>query len=324
MDSQQVQVYEQAREMSLFRDPESVLQEARQAAKALTNVLALKKNPVVFNDEQYLEFEDWQTLGRFFGLTAKATSSTYVNYGGVEGFEAKAVVLNNHTGMEVTAAESMCLNDEEKWSARTKYEWHFEKKSGGTSATDPGSDEIVWEPNPKKPGKNKPKKVRVKAGEERVPLFQLRSMAQTRACSKALRNVLAWVVVLAGYQATPAEEMPDYEPEAERRTASAPERQTDAAQGKPAEKAANGNGGNNGGTTPAKGGEITDGQRKRFYAIQKGREEAGSGWNDEHVREMLADHGIKHSSEIPKKHYDGLVAIIEKKTYAQYIEARQS
>jgi hypothetical protein len=37
--------------------------------------------------------------------------------------------------------------------------------------------------------------------------FQLRSMAQTRAQAKALRNVLAWVVVMAGYQPTPAEEM---------------------------------------------------------------------------------------------------------------------
>jgi len=39
------------------------------------------------------------------------------------------------------------------------------------------------------------------------PLFQLASMAQTRAGGKALRNVFAWVAVLAGYQATPAEEM---------------------------------------------------------------------------------------------------------------------
>ena len=39
------------------------------------------------------------------------------------------------------------------------------------------------------------------------PLFQLKSMAQTRACAKALRNVFSWVVVLAGYAPTPAEEM---------------------------------------------------------------------------------------------------------------------
>jgi hypothetical protein len=39
------------------------------------------------------------------------------------------------------------------------------------------------------------------------PLFQLRSMAQTRAQAKALRSILSWVVVLAGYAPTPAEEM---------------------------------------------------------------------------------------------------------------------
>jgi hypothetical protein len=36
-------------------------------------------------------------------------------------------------------------------------------------------------------------------------------MAQTRACAKVLRTCLAWVVVLAGYEPTPAEEMPDPE-----------------------------------------------------------------------------------------------------------------
>ena len=39
--------------------------------------------------------------------------------------------------------------------------------------------------------------------------YAIRSMAQTRATSKALRSVLGFIMVLAGYQATPAEEMPD-------------------------------------------------------------------------------------------------------------------
>jgi hypothetical protein len=39
--------------------------------------------------------------------------------------------------------------------------------------------------------------------------FAIRSMAQTRAKSKAFRGVLAFVVTMAGYAATPAEEMPD-------------------------------------------------------------------------------------------------------------------
>lgn len=39
------------------------------------------------------------------------------------------------------------------------------------------------------------------------PLYALKSMAQTRASGRALRQILAWVVVLAGFKPTPAEEM---------------------------------------------------------------------------------------------------------------------
>ncbi len=39
------------------------------------------------------------------------------------------------------------------------------------------------------------------------PDFQLKSMAQTRAMGKALRSILGYIPVLAGIEATPAEEM---------------------------------------------------------------------------------------------------------------------
>lgn len=39
------------------------------------------------------------------------------------------------------------------------------------------------------------------------PSYALRSMAQTRASAKALRLCLGWIMALAGYEATPAEEM---------------------------------------------------------------------------------------------------------------------
>ena len=39
------------------------------------------------------------------------------------------------------------------------------------------------------------------------PMFQLRGMAQTRACARALRQRLGWIAQLAGYEPTPAEEM---------------------------------------------------------------------------------------------------------------------
>lgn len=145
-------------DLQIAREPEIVLSEARKAAHALNDVIKNKKKPVIFNGEQYLEFEDWQTVGRFYGVTAKIVSTEFVDFGAAQGFLARAVALRPD-GMEISAAEAMCLNDEPNWSKK--------------------------------------------------PLFQLRSMAQTRACGKSLRNVLAWVVVLAGYKATPAEEIQD-------------------------------------------------------------------------------------------------------------------
>jgi len=184
--------------------PQEILLQAQEAAKALTTVIAGKKNPVMFNKEQYLEFEDWQTVARFYGYTVQAISTNFVEYGEVKGFEAKANVLDR-LGQVVSSAEGMCLNDEANWGARPKYEWHYVCKNGNIQLADPGKEQIIWEKTSS--GKSLPKKQKILIGTEQVPLFQLRSMAQTRACSKALRNVLAWVVVLAGYKPTPAEEM---------------------------------------------------------------------------------------------------------------------
>jgi len=159
---------------ALMRLPEQVIAEAKRAADELKRVVSSKPKKVTMNGEQYLEFEDWQTVGKFYGITAKVESTTFIDLGGARGFEARAVALTAD-GRVISAADAMCLNDEPKWSTRAKYEYQ-----GGK---------------------------RVKTGDEPVPLFQLRSMAQTRACAKALRNVLSWVVVLAGYKTTPAEEL---------------------------------------------------------------------------------------------------------------------
>lgn len=52
--------------------------------------------------------------------------------------------------------------------------------------------------------------------------YAIRSMAQTRAISKALRAPLGFVMVLAGYSATPTEEMPEETSAAPPRSASSP------------------------------------------------------------------------------------------------------
>lgn len=144
-------------DMSLMRNPDVVLDEAKKAAKALQGVLKGKPKKVIIRGEQYLEFEDYQTLGRFYGLSVKCVSTNLIEIGGIAGYEAIAEVIHTQTGNIVSRAESMCLGNEERWSGK--------------------------------------------------PLFQVRSMAQTRACAKAFRNCLAWVVVLAGYSGTPSEEM---------------------------------------------------------------------------------------------------------------------
>src|SRR5262252_9263983 len=128
---------------ALEREPALVLAEAQKAAAALKDVISRKDRPVRFNGEQYLEFEDWQTVGRFYGITARVSQVRFVEYGDVRGFEATADALHAGTGRVVSSATSMCLNEERNWSSK--------------------------------------------------PLFQLMSMAETRACAKVLRNVLSWV-----------------------------------------------------------------------------------------------------------------------------------
>lgn len=205
-ESREIIVREQSM-LAVERAPDVVLEEASRAASALKTVLDQKPNKVMMGGEQYLEFEDWQTLGRFYGVTAKEDGDAeYVEFGGVYGFRASAVALTRD-GQVVSRATAFCLSDEPKWSARTEYAWGYVCKDGSWSVDDPGKDQIIWEDNPQQPGKKRPKKERRQVGNVSVPLFQLSSMAQTRACAKALRNVLSWVAVLAGYRPTPAEEM---------------------------------------------------------------------------------------------------------------------
>lgn len=200
-----------AEAVALVRTPAETLEAARSAAVALMSVVNAKPNKVEFNGEQYLENEDWQTIAAFYGCTVDMEWTRPVSFDNgtgtmISGWEARAV-LTDRNGRILSHAEAMCLNDEERWGARPKYAWAYKLKSGGFSVEDPGPDEIIWEPNPAKPGRSRPAKERRLIGTETVPMFQLRSMAQTRAASKVLSNVFRWVVQLAGYRGTPAEEI---------------------------------------------------------------------------------------------------------------------
>lgn len=132
-------------------DPEVALAGAQKAARALLKIVSQKRQ-IIINGKHYLTFEDWQTIGRFYGVTAGVVSTSKTD----NGYAARAVVYNRE-GTVISAAESICTRSEHKWKERDEY--------------------------------------------------AIKSMAQTRACAKALRNVLAWVAVLAGFEGTPAEEI---------------------------------------------------------------------------------------------------------------------
>lgn len=189
-----------------IHDPQKIIDNASQAAKVLKSVVdQAKLAKKLGGDKEHLFFEAWQTVGGFYGATPKVEWTKELvdpATGVITGYNSRAVVLLGDR--VIGAAEARCSRDEDKWNTRTKYEYHYIKKSGGTSLEDPGKDEIIWE---KKNGKSFPKKKKIEAGKELVPLFQLESMSQTRAMAKALRSCYAWVVVLAGYAPTPAEEM---------------------------------------------------------------------------------------------------------------------
>lgn len=184
MSNEIIEVTDVRNDLSMARAPQQVLDEALKAAKALQSVITQKSKPVLFNGEQYIEFEDWQVLGKFYGVTAEVISTEPINIDGVKGFAAKARAIDAN-GRTISAAESMCLNDELNWSKK--------------------------------------------------PLFQLRSMAQTRACAKALRNVLAWVVVMAGYRPNVAEEVIGTEGNATPPQTAAPKRASEAKKAAPSD-----------------------------------------------------------------------------------------
>lgn len=130
---------------------------AHQSALVLKDIVTQNGWAIKLGQGVHLKYEAWQTIGKYYGYTVKTGESVYVEAGDIKGFEAKAWVIDNKTGMEIGGAEAGCFTDEPNW-------------------------------------KNK-------------PLFQLKSMAQTRAGSKALRQILGFVVALAGYSPTPSDEM---------------------------------------------------------------------------------------------------------------------
>ena len=162
-------------ELRTFRDPKQVLGEAALVGNAVDALVRKKPDLVkVIGGRRHPRFELLQIVGSMFRLTARAKETRHISYDGVEGWECDAEAYHIPTGQVVATAQSMCLNDEPNWDTR-------------------------------------PTTVNGEKTIQQVPTFQRRSMAQTRACSKALRLAIGWVLGMAGYEATAAEEMTGHE-----------------------------------------------------------------------------------------------------------------
>lgn len=186
-----------------LRDPNDVIAEAQDRARAVDKVLKAKPKPVIIRGEHYLEISDWGLVAQMYGAAAYTDWTRPIDRtseGLGRGWEARALVIDLRSGNTVGAAEAECLDSEEEWGQRPEYKWFDDGKV---------PPELVPMIKEKMPSKyNKGMRCKVQVGVELVPDAARRSMAQTRAGSRALAQRFRWVVALAGYKGTPAEEMP--------------------------------------------------------------------------------------------------------------------
>lgn len=101
-------------ELTLQRDPDSEIEAATHAAKALKRVIDGRDDKVVIRGKTFLRYEDWQTVGQFYGYSVQTDSAEPCEIEGIKGAKAKAILLDRQ-GNLAGGAEAYCMRDEEKW-----------------------------------------------------------------------------------------------------------------------------------------------------------------------------------------------------------------
>jgi hypothetical protein len=67
--------------LAVSRSPEAVILEAMEAAKAIKAIIDAKPKPFKIRGETYLQFEDWQTVARFYGVTVRVVETKATKIG---------------------------------------------------------------------------------------------------------------------------------------------------------------------------------------------------------------------------------------------------
>lgn len=98
----------------LQRDPEAEIEQATIAAKALKRVIDGRSDKVVIHGKTFLRYEDWQTVGQFYGYSVQTDDAQPCEIDGIKGAKAKAILLDKQ-GNLAGGAEAYCMRDEVKW-----------------------------------------------------------------------------------------------------------------------------------------------------------------------------------------------------------------
>lgn len=131
----------------------------RKALSELRILIRNRPDPVIINKKRYLEFVDWQILGSFFGITAFVESSEEI-LEEQPPTDGAPFTFKKLIGFK---ARAKAIKDGDVMHPLSAAE------------AECMMDEKNWSAKPR---------------------FQVRSMAETRACAKAMRNVLQWVTKL--------------------------------------------------------------------------------------------------------------------------------
>lgn len=245
--------------LRVMQRPEHLVEQAKMIGKPLK--AEIERNHWAVNlggTNPHLKIEGAQFIGQIFGVSARICqgSTQCIEIGDAHGWVAEAETIHWESQTVFTRASAMCLSDEDNWSLRPKYEGRGQQRKRAVDA----QGQPLFAPTPQ---------------------FQLRSMAETRACSKAYRLLFAWIYTMHGFESAGAEEMSD-----------------DNRIRQPQARATAGN-------------KITDAQAKRLWAIGLGKKP------QDDIIAIIKQYGFASSGDITRDKYDEIIAELEKSDAAE-------
>jgi hypothetical protein len=182
----------------LAESPREFLAKAQQVAEALVDVVRQQEFYVTIRGNEHPQVEAWQTLGALLG--------PFSEHGGVfphtiwarpqrDPATGQSRLTQYRIKERRTKGEGGDLEVIEREYEVEGYDYEARVEARTATGLVVGTGEAMCS--------------RKESRWAQADDYAVKSMAQTRATSKALKAATGWLMVLAGYKATPAEEMPD-------------------------------------------------------------------------------------------------------------------